>query len=175
MIYFNGVESVIECVYLSEDLDNKLGSCDVFINPTNVKYLTGKIVILNNPKYPESNIDILSSNGCKIISRTFRDRSDLEVQPYILRINECLEWNGMVLQDLQEDLDILLDKDICRYDINRGILYFPKIYKTGNYKTTDDYGNLSGLGWALQQVGINIKRNTVFENLDIIKTGKVIF
>lgn len=176
MIYFEGLESVIESVYITDDLDNKVGGCDVFVNPLNVKYLTGKIVILNNPDYPDSSIDVLSRNGCHIISRTFRDRPDLEVQPYILRLNFDLMWNGMVLQDLGElDLDTLLDKDICRYDILGGVLYFPKIYNTGKYKTTDTYGNLTAIGWALQEVGINIKQSTVFENLDILKTGKVIF
>ena len=175
MIYFEGLESIIECVYLTDCLDNKVSSCDVFVNPENIKYLIGKVVILNNPDYPDSNIDILSKNGCHIISRTFRDRPDLEVQPYILRLNFDIKWNSIVLQDLEGiDLDALLDKDICRYDILGGVLYFPKIYKTGKYKITDSYGNLTALGWALQEVGINIKQSTVFENLDIIKTGKVI-
>lgn len=176
MIYFNGLESVIESVYLTDDLDNKIGGCDVFINPDNVKYLTGKVVIINSVSYPDSNIDILSSNGCHIISRTFRDREDVEVQPYILRLNFEVMWNGIVLEDLGDtELDTLLDKDICKYDILSGILYFPKIYEVGRYKTSDTYGNLTALGWALQQVGINIKKSTVFENLDILKTGKIIF
>ena len=110
MIYFEGLESVFESVYFTDDLDNKVGTCDVFVNPLNVKYLTGKIVILNNPDYPDSNIDILSRNGCHIISRTFKDRPDIEVQPYILRLNFDLMWNGMILQDLEEfDLNTLLD------------------------------------------------------------------
>lgn len=176
MIYFSGLDSIIESVYLSSDLDNKIGGCDVFVNPINLKYLVGKVVILSDPDYPDSNIDVLSLNGCHIISRTYRSRDDIEVQPYILRLNFDAMWNGMVIQDLGElELDTLLDKDICRYDILKGVLYFPKIYKTGRYKTSDEYGNLSYLGWVLQQVGINIKQSSVFSNLDILKTGKVMF
>ena len=176
MIYFNGLNSVIESIYITDNIDNKVGNCNVFVNPENVKYLTGKVIILNDPDYPESNIDILSSNGCHIISRTFRDREDLEVQPYILRLNFDIMWNGIVFNEISNtNLDSLLDKDMCRYDISNKILYFPKIFNTNTYKTTDNYGNLTALGWALQQVGISIKQSTVFENLDIIKTGKVVF
>ncbi len=175
MIYFSGLDSIIESIYLSDDLDNKIGSCDVFINPQNVKYLTGKTIILSMCDYPDSKIDILSSNGCHIISRIYSPREDIEVQPYILRLNFNIMWCGKIINKLEGELDSVLDKDNCKYDIADRVLYFPKIYDTGIYRITDEYHNLTALGWALQQVGINIKQTTVFENIDIIKTGKVVF
>lgn len=176
MIYFSGLDSVIESVYLSDSLDNKIGSCNVFINPSNIKYLTGKTVILNKSDYPDTMVDVLVSNGCHIISRTYNQHPDIEVQPYILRINFNILWNGMVLYDFAGDLDSLLDKDKCKYDTESGILYFPKIYNFEDTEVEDNYGNLTALGWALQEVGINIKKyNTIFNNLDIIKSGKVVF
>lgn len=175
MIYFSGLDSIIESIYLSDILDNKVGPCGVFINPQNVKYLTGKTVILNMCDYPDNDIDTLVNNGCHVISRTYNKRDDIEVQPYIMRINPDIMWNGEILNELTENFDSILDKDICKYDISKNTLYFPKIYKTGIYKIEDEYHNLTALGWALQQVGINIKQSTVFENLDIIKTGKIMF
>lgn len=174
MIYFSGLDSIIESVYLSEELDNKIGSCDIFINPSNVKYLIGKIIIINECDYPDSKLDILSKNGCHIISRVYSQREDVEVQPYILRINFGIMWNGKVL-DSCSSLDSILDKDDCKFDIETNTLYFPKIKNYSIIKSSDEYSNLTALGWVLHQVGVNIKHNTVFENLDIIKTGKVMF
>ena len=170
MIYFSGLDSIIESVYLEDNIDNKVGSCDAFINPENVKYLTGKTIIINTCSYPDSNLDVLNSNGCHIISRIYNSRDDVEVQPYILRLNFGIMWNGKIIGQCSS-LDSIFDQDNCMYEDQ--ILYFPKINNLTNLNPTDEYGNLTALGWALQQVGINIKKSTVFENLDIIKTGKV--
>ena len=47
MIYLEGLESIVECIYLNDELDNKISSCDVFVNPESIKYLTGKTIIIN--------------------------------------------------------------------------------------------------------------------------------
>lgn len=175
MIYFSGLDSIIESIYLNDNLDNKVGTCEVFVNPDNVKYIVGKTVIINICDYPDSKLDILSSNGCHIISRIYSQREDIEVQPYILRLNFNVMWNGKVIE-FCNFLDDILDKDNCIFDFENNILYFPKIINLGStLKPKDEYGNLTVIGWVLQQVGINIKSQTVFENLDIIKTGKVMF
>lgn len=173
MIYFSGLDSIIESIYLSDELDNRVGSCEVFINPDNVKYIIGKTVIISVCDYPSEKIDILSKNGCHIISRVYSSREDVEVQPYIMRLNFSIMWNGRSLNSC-DSLDSLLDNDNCTYDLDNNTLYFPKIISP-ILKTKDEYENLTVLGWVLQQIGINIKQSTVFENLDIIKTGKVVF
>jgi len=38
----------------------------------------------------------------------------------------------------------------------------------------DSYGNLTVLGWALQQVGINLVSGA-FTDLDIVKTEKIMY
>ena len=175
MIYFSGLDSIIESIYLSDSLDNRVGSCEVFINPDNVKYIIGKTVIISICDYPDSKLDILSKNGCHIISRVYSPREDVEVQPYILRLNFSVMWNGRTLESC-DSIDSLLDKDNCTYDLDTNVLYFPKIDKlSDSLKAKDEYENLTVVGWVLQQVGINIKPTTVFNNLDIIKTGKVVF
>ena len=174
MIYFSGLDSIIESIYLNDEIDNKIGSCEVFINPDNVKYIIGKTVIINLCDYPNDKINILNSNGCHIISRVYNSRDDIEVQPYILRLNFSIMWNGRFI-DTCDSLDSLLDKDKCTYDLENKILYFPKIKNIKqSLKVEDEYKNLTVFGWALQQVGVNLKNSTVFENLDIIKTKKTI-
>ncbi len=170
MIYLEGIESLIESIYLEDNISDQPGGCNVFVNPGNIKYLTGKTIILNIKNYPEEKISQLTKNGCKIISRVYRDLPNIEVQPYILRINFGIVWNGKIVEDFRNFSDLLLKKT---YEYQDGVLYFPKVF-TGNNKSVDEYGNLNCLGWALQQVGVNIKTDTPFMNLDIVKTGKFI-
>ena len=47
MIYLDGLDSIIECVYLDESINDKNNLCDIFVNPENIKYLTGKVIIIN--------------------------------------------------------------------------------------------------------------------------------
>lgn len=171
MIYLEGLESIIESVYLNDHLSEKTGECKVFVNPDNIKYLTSRTIILTgNKPYPQEKIEQLFSNGCKIISRTFIDDPRIEVQPYILRICFKVMWNGKTVTDCPDITDLLDSEDIV---YRSGYLYFPRIYDP-RVKCKDEYGNLSCFGWALQQVGINIKEDTPFVDLDIIKTGKVV-
>ena len=68
MIYLEGLESVIESVYLNDPVSDKVGECKVLVNPENIKYLTGRTIILTgNKPYPEEKITKLLDNGCKII------------------------------------------------------------------------------------------------------------
>ena len=39
----------------------------------------------------------------------------------------------------------------------------------------DSEGNLTSIGWAMQQVGLNIRTDTIFKDLDILKTKKTLF
>ena len=38
----------------------------------------------------------------------------------------------------------------------------------------DTKGNLTTLGWLLQQVGINVDQETKYKDLDLIKTKKLL-
>ena len=172
MIYFSGLDSIIESIYLDDNITNKLGTSNIFVNPENVKYIIGKIIIINTCDYPEEKINTLLSNNCKIISRVYINNSKVDIHPYILKLNFNIMWNGKVIGDYST-LDEILDNDECSFNINDNTLYFPKI-NNNKLKTKDTFGNLTAIGWVLQQVGVNIKSDTPFINLDIIKTGKVI-
>lgn len=176
MIYLEGLESIVECIYLNEELDNKVSSCDVFVNPENIKYLTGKTIIINVENYSRDNIDTLLKNGCRVISRTYSDQEGVEVRPYILRVNSNIQWNGRVIKDFENFTDLLSETNDCEFSIDDYILYFPKIesVKSGDRRAMDSYGNLTGLGWALQQVGINLVSGA-FTDLDIVKTKKIMY
>ena len=132
MIYFEGLESIIECIYLEDSISSRPNTCDIFVNPENITYMMGRTVIINSCEYPEDNIRTLVNNRCRVISRVYFGVPGIEVRPYILKLNDRIIWK------------------------------------------VDDYGNLSCLGWVLQQVGINVKTDTPFVNLDVIKTQKYI-
>ena len=172
MIYFSGLDSIIESIYLNDNITNKLGTSNIFVNPENVKYIIGKIIIINTCDYPEEKINALLNNNCKIISRVYINNSNVDIHPYILKLNLNIMWNGKVISDYST-LDEILDNDECSFNFNDNTLYFPKI-NNDKLKTKDDFGNLTSIGWVLQQVGINIKTDTPFVNLDILKTGKII-
>lgn len=172
MIYFEGLDSIIECIYLNETLSEKIGSCNVLVNPENIKYLIGRTIIINDCSYPEENIRTLLDNRCKVISRIYTDNPEVDVQPYITRPNFYIMWNGRTLQNLS---DISWDNGECSFDLKDYILYFPKISDIKDPRIVDSYGNLSAYGWALHQVGVNLDAKTPYVNLDILKTKKIEF
>ena len=173
MIYLSSLGAIIESIYLEDSLSGKVGECNVFVNPDNVKYIVSKTIILSTPNYDPEKIKILKDNGCKIISRVCYDIDGIEMSPYILRINFGIMWNGKIIKESYQDENVLIDSGDVLYDSENETLYFPQIYNE-KVISTDPYGNLTGMGWALQQVGVNIKTDTPFTNLDILKTGKVV-
>ena len=170
MVYFNGLESIIESIYLEDRLGNKIGDCNVFINPENTKYLVGKSVIINSLTYPVEHITELLDNGCKVVSRIKVDRRDIIFQPYIIRISLGIMYNGRIVTGKVDLEDIL--RDFCSFP--ESTLYFPKLDPLC-YNVMDKQGNLSGIGWALHQVGVRIRDGLDFQDLDIIKLGKIKF
>lgn len=173
MIYLSSLEAIIESVYLEDSLSGKVGECNVFVNPDNVKYIVSKTIIITTPDYDQDKVKALKDNGCKVISRIYYDKPEVEVSPYILRVNFGIMWNGKIIKDSYQGGNALVDSGDVVYDSEEEILYFPQIYDE-KVISVDPYGNLTGMGWALQQVGVNIKTDTPFTNLDILKTGKVV-
>jgi hypothetical protein len=85
-----------------------------------------------------------------------------------------VRWNGVDREEFPRiGLSTLFEEDQCSFSTSDYVLHFPRIHSRKG--TTDEEGNLTALGWVLQQVGVNIKEDTPFVNLDIIKTGKVVF
>jgi hypothetical protein len=180
MIYYESdLAPVIESIYLEESLDNRLGLCNILVNPERLDYMFGKTVIINDPNYLWQDAIKLMSQGCKVISRIKTSVEGISYQPYILNVNMSILWNGETIDlrdnplPMNEILSLLVsDHDQkFKYDIDKRELYFPKIKTRSG--TKDIYGNLSALGWALNQVGENQIDDEKFKNLDLIKTNKV--
>lgn len=170
MVYFNGLDSIIESIYLEDKLGNKVGDCNVFINPDNIKYLVGKVVIINSLTYPAINIQSLIDNGNKVVSRIKTKIKEVFYQPYIIRVAPGIMYNGRTVCGKISNDEIL--QDYCYFPDS--VLYFPKL-DPSYYDVMDDSGNLTALGWALHQVGVKIRDDLSFQNLDIIKLGKIEF
>lgn len=178
MIYFTGLDSFIEAVYLeSEGLETRVGHSNIHVNPDNTTYLTGKTIIINILDYPKEKIQELLKNRCIVISRVSCDIPEVLVQPYILRPNFYIMWNGKQLgwegSSFQEFQEYIVGEDHCSLDFENISIYLPKIKGCGG--VMDSLGNMTCLGWALQQIGVNIKIDTPFVDLDIIKTKKTRF
>ena len=174
MIYFDGLESVGECLYLSETLDNRSGNCNIYINPDSTSYIVGKVVIINRLGYSVDKIRQLISQNCKVISRIPLSEKveGLEIAPYILRINPSVMWNGRDIERVPKGgFQEMMEEGLCNFSVDDYVLYFPRIYQ-GEF--SDSAGNLTILGWLCQQVGVNIVKNTPFINLDLIKTKKIL-
>lgn len=170
MIFLENLDSIIEATYLEDAISGKIGECNIFVNPDNIKFIASKTIIITIPDYSIDKILALVNNGCKVISRVKYDIPQVEFQPYILRLNYHIMWNGKVLTKYESGREILQSGQAEYRD---DVLYFPQIYDK-SINLVDKEDNLTSLGWALQQVGINVKTDTPFTNLDIIKTGKVV-
>ena len=166
--------NIVEAIYPEEEFDPSVSS-NIHVNPNNPTYLIDKTIILSSPSYPTEKIKILQRNRCKIISRVvIPGVDDIEISPYILR--PCFEvlWNGQEISIDSWERFIDQEDDYWLFKLPDYKLYFPKIIGGEVLEETkDEGGNLTWLGWLLHQVGQNIKEDSVFLNLDLLKTKKM--
>ena len=69
MIFFSGIGSIIESIYLKEPLGENRKECKIFVNPFPVTYLAHKVVIVNSILYPTNVIKELLKNHNKVVLR----------------------------------------------------------------------------------------------------------
>ena len=182
MIYFDELEdntlySIIEGIYLSEKFSERLSNSEVIVCPNNIKYIIGKTVIINKSNYTIDLVLGLLNNNCKIISRVFINHPEVDFQPYIIRPDFGVMWNGMIID--VSDLDIgeitkTLENRIIFNLEDDSVLYFPKLVGLKKNLLFDEKFNITGLGWLMHQVGINIKDDIEFLDLDLLKTKKLL-
>jgi hypothetical protein len=176
MVYLSGLDSIIESIYLDDLLSNQMGRSQIFVNPDQIKYITNKTIIISKNGYSLDDVNRLVDNGNKVISRIFFDTDKVEIQPYIIRVNNKIQFNGRYVdEDKIGKIDDIMLKGYCEFDETEHCLYFPKInmFDKNSDLYMDSYNNLTSYGWALQQVGINLKK-CPFVDLDVIKLKKVI-
>lgn len=182
MIKLTDIESYLEAIYLEERLTERTALADIEVNPQgSVNYIMGKTVIINCNDYSKDRVEILVK-GCnnKVYSRVI-GYEGVKHYPYIMRPNFDIMWNGEVLYcppDISENKDKILGWiEEGRYDKNRVAtdypqIQFPKVYGISPSILYDKDGNLTILGWALHQVGVNLV--PVFKDMDLLKTKKII-
>ena len=151
MIRFDGIPSILESLYLSVDLTAKLQGITIEVNPENLKFLSGKLVIINSREYvlgPERGY------GNTFISR-ISEAPGVKYVPYIPRVIPKILWSGMTVNSPKEALE--------SYVFDSGFLYFPRI---SGYTETSD--NLDFLGYLQYQIGYNYY-DSPFRDLDLLK------
>lgn len=179
MVFNDGILSNIEATYLEEPTNSRIGNCGILINPGEVSYIINKTIIINRPDYPLENIYKLLERRNHIISRIqLGDKSlvgRIHFEPYIMRVNYSLCWNGDVLSYPGGDdvVGWLEDGQLDSMpDTDKVVLYFPKLLNLPESVLMDGLGNLTSLGWAEHQVGINLGKT--YLDMDLLKTNKVI-
>lgn len=172
----NALYSIIEGIYLSERFDVRFKNSNILVCPDRTKYVIGKTIIINSNNYPIDKCIELFNNGCTIISRVKYDLDFVNYQPYLLYPEPNIMWNGMSIS--AKDLDIIeitrkLEESII-FNMSEGKLYFPKLLNLDNKLLYSEEGDLTALGWLMHQVGINVSKNSLFQDLDLLKTCKTL-
>lgn len=161
MVLMTGLDSVIESLYLREDLSTKIKDSDIVVNPMST-YIAKKVVIINKKYYPSTYIDELLSNDNTLVSRFPTYDSRIHFDPYELRMNDSIRCLGsnidLVTENLYEEINHLFDN---------GILYYPKPLIFYDYMNN---GYLTVLGYLLYQLGCKLEVSTRYTELDIIKS-----
>lgn len=175
----NGIDSFLEATYLEVPVSARGEERFIYVNPSAYHYLHGKVVIISNPDYPKERIEWLIKEGIKVIFRNVNEFS--EPDPYILRIEFGVMWNGDVLKcpeglSFTEVLDFI--KKNCEVEpVGTELpmrVFLPKVYGIPKEYLLDSSGNMTILGWAMHQVGINVGNQFIYQDLDLYKTGKIL-
>lgn len=186
MIYKDSIEAILEAIYLREGVCGEIGKTNIRVNPAydrlELKYTIGKTIVLNDSIEEPDIIKELEDPDKEntIISRTKYPDPKIIFNPYILRIDFNIMWNGEIIQcpqgfkNSREVFRWIGDVDDFEYEEGKEIeLCFPKIRGIPRDFMIDEEDNLTSLGWLMQQVGENIKTDTNFVDLDLIKTKKL--
>lgn len=188
MIFKDSFEAIVEALYLEETLGKEVGKTDIKVNPRNnrleIDYTFNKTIILTDQYVEQGAIESLLKNNNKVLSRIQKYSSIPGVlfQPYITYVNFKVMWSGETLECPEEIknnsrriFEWIGDYDSFECDPDKTIeLYFPKILGIGEEALYDSSKNITSLGWLMHQIGINTDLKTRFNDLDLVKTKKII-
>lgn len=157
-----GLDSVIESLYLKEELSSKLKDCNIVVNPVS-SFVARKVVVINSKYYPSQYIDELISNHNTIISRVNLYDPRVILDPYELRINDHIRPLGSTVKVVNE---YLYDKE--DHVFTDGVLYYPKPLSYYDYMSGR---NLTVLGYLLYQLGCKMEDapESRYKDLDVAK------
>ena len=189
----NLLNSVIESVYLGVETCEDLKDSSILVAPqyrkdedgTKGLFASLKGIIIQNLNCCNLVLNWLidEKNTNNVVSRVsgYSDKYPMiRFCPYILKPNFNIVWNGISLSEEEflyaaEEYKSIDDKLFINYCEYNNILSLPKIINPSKELVMDGEGNLTSIGWAMQQIGVNIKTDTVFKDLDILKTKKTLF
>lgn len=172
------ISRLIELVYLQDRFSDSIAKSNILINPDKADYIYGKLIIFNlQERINHDLVSTLLSHGCKIISRIpVNGEPDINYQPYILRVDKNVMWNGEILDRTEYDNDthenilgILGKTEKYKLDLVHGqnIFYSSKILINKN----EDHNYIDVLDWLLIQTGLGEKE---YSDFDLVKSGKFI-
>ena len=174
------IDSYIEAAYLGVPVTSRGSERFIYVNPRDYRYLIGKVAVISSPDYPPENIKWMIQNGVTVIGRILIPGApeDFTVKPYIMRVEFRVMWNGDEMNySSKMDLPAMLRRCSEVENIDTGNpmkVFIPKIYGIPKEYLSDSEGNLTYIGWAMHQVGINVNPDSQYLDLDLLKTKKVL-
>lgn len=164
MVLMTGLDSIVESLYLKDNLTYLSKSASILVNPVS-SYISKKVIVINRKNYPLSYVDELIDNKNIVISRFDIGRKDVLVHPYELRMNESIMPLGKKVEVISDDT---YDKVDHIFDIEDMKLYYPKPIKCLDYQVN---GSLTIIGYLSYQLGYDISDivDAEFRHLDVIK------
>ena len=150
--YDGGPACILESLYLGIPLTSCLTEVTIEVNPSGLKWLSGKTIVINDPGY---HLGESRGYGNTIISRLPGYPGALYV-PYIPRALPKVLWNGQTVGSRADAIDSYL------WDTEK--LYFPRIAGYG----VDPGEDLDWLGYLQFQLGYNHYPGPV-RDLDLLK------
>lgn len=162
MVMMTGLDSVIESLYLKEELSSKMKNCNIVVNPVS-SFIANKVVIINSKYYPSEYIEDLLSNRNTVISRINLHDSRVILDPYELRINDKIRVLNNTTKVVNESL-----YEKIPHVFDGGVLYYPKPRAYYDYMSGK---NLTVLGYLLYQLGCKMDDapSSRYMDLDIAK------
>lgn len=163
MILLTGLDSVIESLYLEEELTDKNRDTNILVNPVDVTYKFGKTVIINHKYYQTDKLLKLVRNKNKVYSRVDYGIDGVKYCPYNHRINFNIIPSGEVVNLVNE----YNYHEVDHYYKN-GILYYPTPRIYYDYYVGKD---MTALGYLLVQLGCDVSEvnDSMTMNYDVIK------
>lgn len=178
MIFADSLEALLESIYLEDRITTMRSGNPIYVNPGEKNdYIVGKTIVLTK-EYGKDIIGNLRSNMNTIISRVFYPGTIYS--PYITRVNFKIQWNGLTVDypsSVSDPFKWMKEEELTTVRVTDDIvdyIGFPKIIGIGENLLYDSEKNITLLGWALHQVGINVDKKSKYQDLDIIKTRKIV-
>lgn len=165
MVLMTGLDSIIESLYLKEELTCSAKLNNILVNPMS-SYLIKKTVIISLKSYPIGYIKELLDNKNTVISRFKVDDERVIVDPYELRMNENIVPLGKKVNLINEEI---YNEVNHIFDTETSVLYYPKPNKCMDYIVN---GDLTVIGYLAYQLGCRLNgfnKPIQFNYLDIIK------